>query len=86
MREQAQKFAVDMDLGAIGRGYVLGLVDGIIALRQQLGDAIEDGWGVIANSPGWDDGAAAPEGWREAAERWRDRFIPKLSEVRDAGE
>jgi hypothetical protein len=43
----------------------------------ELLDLLEAAWGVLANA-GW-DGAARPEGWQEAAERWRDRYHEVLS-------
>ncbi len=36
-------------------------------------DHLDSAWGVIANA-GWDDGGGKSPGWREAAEKWRDKW------------
>src|SRR5690606_7451401 len=40
-------------------------------------DLLYEAWAVIANA-GW-DGAGKPEGWQEAAVRWRDKWHAYLS-------
>ncbi len=42
-----------------------------------LDDLLEVAWGIIANANGGDWDKATPE-WKEAAERWRDRYFAVL--------
>ena len=41
---------------------------------DRLLDDLEAAWIIISNSSNWSDGGGAPN-WKEAAERWRDRYL-----------
>lgn len=43
-----------------------------------LGDAVKAAWGLIANASGGDWSKQSPE-WVQAAERWRDKYLPAMS-------
>lgn len=47
--------------------------------RVQNLDELEAAWGIIANAYHGDWDSLAPKDWREAAERWRDRYHEILS-------
>lgn len=49
------------------------VAEAVAAERARLLDLAMDAWGVIANAGGGDWDRETP-GWRDAAERWRDRF------------
>jgi len=40
---------------------------------DDLLDHLDTAWGVIANA-GWEEGENKAQGWKEAAEKWRDRW------------
>ncbi len=48
------------------------------SMKKEQNEAIELAWGLIANGYGGDWSRATPE-WRDAAERWRDRFVPDIA-------
>lgn len=45
---------------------------------EELDDALELAWGIIANASGGNWEKESPE-WQEAAARWRDNVMPALS-------
>ena len=53
--------------------------------QEQTAELLESAWGIIANAYGGDWDLASPtSGWKEAAERWRDRYhvIPDGSSMK----
>lgn len=54
------------------------MVDIVCAENSELAEMLELAWGIIANAHGGDWLTASPE-WKEAAGRWRDRFIPMFT-------
>lgn len=56
------------------------LEDELKRVKAREADMLEAAWGIIANAGGWDDDLSATPGWREAAERWRDRYHEWLDE------
>lgn len=52
-----------------------------IVPTAQDADAIEAAWGIIANVSGG-DWHRQPREWQEAAARWRDAHMPRISKAR----
>jgi len=53
-------------------------IDGLRAALEAANDAVEIAWGIIANAGGGDWNKETRE-WREAAARWRDENLEKVS-------
>lgn len=56
--------------------------DIVCAENRELADMIELAWGLIANAHNGDWSTASPE-WKEAAEKWRDKFLPMFKKSGD---
>lgn len=68
-----------------GRGQRSRETQGMTAAPVAADDLLHAAWGVIANAGGGDWEYETKE-WREAAERWRDRYHEWLLNVREAEE
>ena len=64
--------AFDVECDDICQGECIGLLP-LIPDDEQPDDLLYEAWAVIANAPGWNTDTE----WRQAAIRWRDKWLVK---------